>query len=465
MTSRNGSSIGYTSYNLPSVINGGSGTSSSLSYGAFRNRYKQVAVTPSGTETTIYVAGLVEKVTRGSQIEYRHYIAGGKGTAAIHTRVAGGASSTYYLHRDHLGSSELITDSSGNAVVRPSFAAYGERRDGNDWSGPPSASDLTNIANITRRGFTGHEHLDSVGRIHMNGRVFEPVAGRFLSRDPFIDGFASSQGMNGYAYVHNSPLTFVDPSGFNCEPPEGMSDEEAAAYISTCNAAFESSGWGPVGEGNSRYCSLLGMGCPRDALGQYTESFFAPISPDVYRALARHEQMVSQTIRIARHGSGPDIRYGDIVVTANRLTGEEWITTSGMLPPSSRGMAQIIAAGENDGTLPMRTDSRVTGSQMLAGAVATGTAGYSMIDLSRAVESFDGMSALRGLARIGPVLSIGGALVSWSQGDYVDALISGGLGIAGGVAIFVGSAPVAGAIGVISIGYVIGRMAFADDGQ
>lgn len=58
MTSRNGSSIGYTSYKLPSVINAGS-NSSTLSYGAFRNRYKQVAVNAGSTETTIYIAGLL----------------------------------------------------------------------------------------------------------------------------------------------------------------------------------------------------------------------------------------------------------------------------------------------------------------------------------------------------------------------------------------------------------------------
>ncbi len=224
MTNRNGSSISYTSYNLPSVINAGAGYSSTLSYGAFRNRYKQVAVTPSGTETTIYVAGLLEKVTRGSLIEYRHVIAGGNGAAAIHTRRSGGspAADTIYLHRDQLGSPELLTNGSGGVLVRPSFGAYGERRDGTDWSGPPSSGDLSTIANTTRHGFTGHEHLDSVGLIHMNGRVYEPVAGRFLSRDPYIDGVFSSQGPNGYAYVHNNPMTFIDPSGFcDVDPATG----------------------------------------------------------------------------------------------------------------------------------------------------------------------------------------------------------------------------------------------------
>lgn len=224
MNVRNGASIGYTSYNLPNVINAPGGYSSTLSYGAFRNRYQQVAIGPQGTETTIYLAGLVEKVTRGSSIEYRHLIHGGQGTAALYLRRSSGVHDTYYLHRDQLGSPELITDSDGDPVIRPSFAAYGERRDGSDWDGPIGSADLDTLADLTRRGFTGHEHLDAVGLIHMNGRVYEPVAGRFLSRDPFVDGLYSSQGINGYGYVHNNPLTLDDPSGF-CggvgEPPCG----------------------------------------------------------------------------------------------------------------------------------------------------------------------------------------------------------------------------------------------------
>ena len=38
----------------------------------------------------------------------------------------------------------------------------------------------------TDRGYTMHEHLDEVGVIHMNGRVYDPLIGRFMSADPFI---------------------------------------------------------------------------------------------------------------------------------------------------------------------------------------------------------------------------------------------------------------------------------------
>jgi RHS repeat-associated protein len=211
MTSRGGSSISYTSYNLPSLMNQGS-NSSAVSYGAFRNRFKQVTAGSDPT-TTIYVAGLLERVTRpGGVTEFRHQIHGPTGTVAIYTRRSSGTADTYYLHRDHLGSPELITNAAGTQVVKPSFAAFGERR-GSTWTGTPSSGDWTAIGNVTRRGFTDHEHLDNVGLIHMNGRVYDPRIGRFLSPDPFIDWGLGTQGVNRYGYVGNNPLNRIDPTG------------------------------------------------------------------------------------------------------------------------------------------------------------------------------------------------------------------------------------------------------------
>ncbi|MDZ4260958.1 MAG: RHS repeat-associated core domain-containing protein [Pseudomonadota bacterium] len=66
----------------------------------------------------------------------------------------------------------------------------------------------------TAKGFTDHEHLDSVGLIHMNGRVYDPELGRFMSADPFVQAPYNSQSYNRYSYVFNSPLSFTDPSGY-----------------------------------------------------------------------------------------------------------------------------------------------------------------------------------------------------------------------------------------------------------
>jgi RHS repeat-associated protein len=43
------------------------------------------------------------------------------------------------------------------------------------------------------------EPLDNLNLIHMNGRVYDPGLGRFISADPFIDGWAGTQGYNRYS--------------------------------------------------------------------------------------------------------------------------------------------------------------------------------------------------------------------------------------------------------------------------
>jgi hypothetical protein len=50
--------------------------------------------------------------------------------------------------------------------------------------------------------------------VHLNGRIYDPVLGRFLSADPNIDGTDDSQGYNRFSYVGNNPLNATDPSGY-----------------------------------------------------------------------------------------------------------------------------------------------------------------------------------------------------------------------------------------------------------
>jgi RHS repeat-associated protein len=64
------------------------------------------------------------------------------------------------------------------------------------------------------RGYTGHEQLDEVGLVHMNGRVYDPELGRFLSADAFIQDATNLQALNPYTYVQNNPLSYTDPSGY-----------------------------------------------------------------------------------------------------------------------------------------------------------------------------------------------------------------------------------------------------------
>ena len=213
MTSRGGSTISWYSYNQPNSITSGS-NSTQFNYDANRQRWKQVAVDTGSTTTTYYVGGILEKVIRPTGVtEYRHAIPAGSGTA-IYTRRSNATNSTYYVTTDHLGSGDLVLDSAGAVLARESFTPFGERR-GSNWQGLPSAGDKAVFADVTRRGFTGHEMLDAVNLIHMNGRVYDPHLGRFLSADPIIQTISLSQALNPFSYVMNNPLTLIDPSGYS----------------------------------------------------------------------------------------------------------------------------------------------------------------------------------------------------------------------------------------------------------
>lgn len=64
-----------------------------------------------------------------------------------------------------------------------------------------------------------HEHLDEVGIINMNGRIYDPVLGRFLQPDKIIQEPGNLQNHNRYSYVMNNPLKFTDPSGYRATGP------------------------------------------------------------------------------------------------------------------------------------------------------------------------------------------------------------------------------------------------------
>ncbi len=121
-----------------------------------------------------------------------------------------------YLHSDHLGSIVAVTDNQGRILERFSYDAWGKRRnlDGSD----DQVFDNQGLGILpslsTHHGFTGHEMLDDMTLVHMNGRLYDPIIARFISADPHIDGLYSTQGLNSYSYVHNNPLNAIDPSGY-----------------------------------------------------------------------------------------------------------------------------------------------------------------------------------------------------------------------------------------------------------
>lgn len=231
MVSRAGASVVWSSYNYPTTINQSGGNSSTFYYGAERNQYRQIVVDSGRTEDRITVGqaeGTFEKLVTGSTTEYRHFIPADGRIVAIVKRSAA-SEDRFYLHEDHLGSTEVVTDQLGAVASRQSYDAWGKRR-GSAWTGELTPTEKQAIANTTHQGFTGHEQLDNLNLVHMRGRVYDPVIARFPSADPIIQDPYHSQAFNRYSYVWNNPLNSTDPTGF-CQVTGSRINYDICEYL------------------------------------------------------------------------------------------------------------------------------------------------------------------------------------------------------------------------------------------
>jgi RHS repeat-associated protein len=218
-TSGLGRSIVYTSYNKPASITQGTRTISFLD-DTDHQRFKQV--TPEGTTLYISAFGVLAELSNPgtSSQKWTDYLS--VGDAQVGMRVLQTASatlSTRYFHTDHLDSISVITNESGAVVERLSYDPWGKRRF------PNGADDPTgSITSQSTRGFTGEEELSVSSLVHLNGRVYDPVLARMTSADPTVPDALSAQSWNGYSYVVNRPLKFIDPTGFDYDyvGPDGV---------------------------------------------------------------------------------------------------------------------------------------------------------------------------------------------------------------------------------------------------
>ena len=220
MTKNNNKIIQWTSFNKPKrFTKSNSNDNTTFVYAPNRSRYQKTQTKASSNTTiaTTYIGKLYEQIKQNTSTEHKHFIYADGQLIAINikTDTTTGTPSipdkTRYLHYDNLGSIDTITNGQGNIVERMAYTAFGQRRQG-DWR----ASDplLPIIPALTNRGFTGHEHIDEMGFIHMNGRVYDPSIGRFLSVDSTVPYIFKSQSYNRYSYTRNNPLKYKDPSGY-----------------------------------------------------------------------------------------------------------------------------------------------------------------------------------------------------------------------------------------------------------
>jgi len=282
--------IDYTSFNLPDSQTGVTGVAGApqylWQYDETHQRIKEVRTLSGQTRTTWMMHPnnandlAFESEEAAGQVFNRHYLSAGGSTIGVLISAGSVPSLTdaqtapaslssvalnkvEYWHKDNVGSLVATTDHAGANTQSYAYDPFGKRRytDGNYDADGKVVSDWNRTNNGTDRGYTGHEHLDDVGLINMNGRIYEPRLGLFMQIDPAIQDPTNLQNLNRYGYCYNNPMTCTDPTGqlslFGHKILPGLFNNNNARLVASIVAAYY---LGPVGGWSS--------GITSSALGQ-----------------------------------------------------------------------------------------------------------------------------------------------------------------------------------------------------
>ncbi len=186
----------YTAFGKVATLTEGT-YSMTFTYGPDQQRWKTVLKKNGTVKRKIIYADDYERVTENGTTRHFYYLDNGciyviKGNQSTGT--------CYYAFTDHLGSVTRIFNESGTSVFEADYDAWGKQT-------------VTKNTIHFQRGYTGHEMLPEFGLINMNGRLYDPMLGRFLSPDNFVQMPDFSQSFNRYSYCINNPLKYKDPSG------------------------------------------------------------------------------------------------------------------------------------------------------------------------------------------------------------------------------------------------------------
>ena len=203
--------VTYTCYSRPSIMTEG-GRSAAFTYNGDGARVKMnVSDGATSVLSRYYIGNQYELDVTPNGTTERLYLGGDAYSApAVYVKEGSGAWTFYNIGRDYLGNITHIATADGTLVEENNYDPWGRLRN-------PETKEIYSLGTepelMLGRGYTGHEHLTWFGLINMNARLYDPVLGRFLSPDPFVQMPDFTQNFNRYSYCLNNPLIFVDKSG------------------------------------------------------------------------------------------------------------------------------------------------------------------------------------------------------------------------------------------------------------
>ena len=199
--------ITYNSFQCPDKITE-NGYSASFSYDAEGDRAEMTI--RKGNDEVLTRQYIDARYEIDNSFTERFYLGGDAYDALAVCVNDFGVDSTYYILRDYLGNITHIINEDGTLRQELSYDAWGRLRN-------PDTHQLYAVGKepklLLDRGYTGHEYLPWFGLVNMNARLYDPVLGRFLSPDPYVQMLDFTQNFNRYSYCLNNPLKYVDKDG------------------------------------------------------------------------------------------------------------------------------------------------------------------------------------------------------------------------------------------------------------
>ena len=202
--------VHYTYINDERLKSAAAGTTTyTMTYDALGRCMKRVL---SNGPTTYYVYDgdkpILEYDGSGTSVGTNVY---GKGVDEILERVAVGV--TYFPQQNHEGSVNLLTDTSGNAIERYRYDAFGAPTIYTGGWGARSATIYDNRFLFTGREYAATYRATTTAAFNFyeyRARAYNPTLGRFMSEDPKL---FDAGDYNLFRYCHNDPVDRTDPMG------------------------------------------------------------------------------------------------------------------------------------------------------------------------------------------------------------------------------------------------------------
>ncbi|ALU44680.1 toxin TcdB middle/N-terminal domain-containing protein [Pseudoalteromonas rubra] len=220
MTSDGERTLRYSGFDKVTQIQKNNALRVDFSYGAGLSRYYRKDTYLSGADEAkgkvnreTYYLGAYQRIeTDSGEVTKQYHI----GNMQITENMITGKVTHKLLVRDHLGSVLAVSEINANHTAGILVQTFRYDPFGQQYAMSEGLGSL--FEGYMRQGFTGHEMLNEVNIIHMNGRIYDPTLGRFLQADPYIQAPQNSQSYNRYSYVLNNPLSYTDPSGYFFNP-------------------------------------------------------------------------------------------------------------------------------------------------------------------------------------------------------------------------------------------------------